>query len=103
MNDSDCFDYPYNICEVKTLNVCVHKKVWPVTASEIFGLFFFAVFMALSNIAGVGGGGVAVPLLMGFFHFSTKPSISISSFAITITTLARFTINFTKKHPEKPN
>lgn len=59
--------------------------------------------MALSNIAGVGGGGVAVPILMGFFHFGMKPAISASSFAITITTLARFAINFTKKHPEKPN
>lgn len=59
--------------------------------------------MALSNIAGIGGGGVAVPLLMGFFHLDTKPAIAISSFNIAITTMTRFIINFDKKHPEKPN
>lgn len=59
--------------------------------------------MALSNIAGIGGGGVAVPLLMGFFHLDTKPAIAISSINIAITTATRFFLNFDKKHPEKPN
>ena len=59
--------------------------------------------MALSNIAGIGGGGVAVPTLMLFFHLDTKPAIAISSFTISITTLCRFYINFKRRHPEKPN
>lgn len=59
--------------------------------------------MALSNIAGVGGGGVAIPLIMGFFHFKTKPAIAISSFTIFCTTFARFLLNFKEKHPEKVN
>lgn len=59
--------------------------------------------MALSNIAGIGGGGVAVPLLIGFFHLNTKPAIAISSFNIAITTMTRFILNFHRKHPEKPN
>lgn len=59
--------------------------------------------MALSNIAGIGGGGVAVPLLMGFFHLKTKEAIAISSFCIAITTLTRFAMNFGRKHPDKPN
>jgi uncharacterized membrane protein YfcA len=63
----------------------------------------FAFFMALSNIAGIGGGGVAVPLLMGFFHLQTKQAVAISSFCIAVTTITRFAINFTRKHPEKPN
>jgi uncharacterized membrane protein YfcA len=40
---------------------------------------------------------------MGMFGFDTKPSVAISSFAIFITTLASFLLNFKKKHPEKPN
>ena len=59
--------------------------------------------MALSNIAGVGGGGVAIPLIMVFFHFKTKEAIAISSFTILTTTTARFLLNFKEKHPEKPN
>ena len=77
--------------------------MFPLRFSEVCGLIVFAIFMALSNIAGIGGGGVAVPLLMGFFHLHTKQAVAISSFCIAITTLTRFAINFGRKHPEKPN
>ena len=59
--------------------------------------------MCLSNVAGIGGGGVAIPLAMYFFNLSTKPAIAISSFSIMISTLARFFYNFNERHPEKPN
>lgn len=58
--------------------------------------------MMLSNVAGIGGGGVAIPLAMYFFNLSTKPAIAISSFAIMVSTLARFFFNFNERHPEKP-
>jgi len=81
----------------------VHKSPFPPKPMEICGLLIFAFIMALSNIAGVGGGGVAIPLIMVFFHFKTKEAIAISSFTILTTTFARFVINFKEKHPEKPN
>ena len=59
--------------------------------------------MALANIAGIGGGGIAIPIVMAFFVFNTKPAIAISSFSIFMTTLARFIMNFKLEHPEKPN
>lgn len=59
--------------------------------------------MALSNIAGIGGGGVAIPIIMAMFKFTTKPAIAISSFSIFLTTLARFIMNFRERHPEKAN
>ena len=59
--------------------------------------------MALSNIAGIGGGGVAIPLVMAFFVFKTKPAIAISSFSIFVCTTARFIFNFNDRHPEKPD
>jgi uncharacterized membrane protein YfcA len=58
--------------------------------------------MCLSSIAGIGGGGIAVPLAMTFFNLSMKPAIAISSFSIMWSTLARFFYNFAEKHPEKP-
>lgn len=70
---------------------------------EIGGIIIFAIVMALSNIAGVGGGGVAIPIIMAFFFFNTKPAIAISSFSIFITTFARFFMNFRERHPEKDN
>ena len=70
---------------------------------EIAGTATFALFMALSTVAGIGGGGVAIPMVMGFFSFEMKPAIAISSFSIMITTIARFMFNFNERHPEKPN
>lgn len=101
--DTDCEDYPYYKCGRKTPGMCSHKKVFPATGLEIGGWFVFAGFKALSNIAGIGGGGVSVPMAMGFFHFGTKPAIALSSFMIFITSLATFFLNFRSKHPEKPN
>jgi uncharacterized membrane protein YfcA len=70
---------------------------------EIVGTLLFSIFMALSTVAGIGGGGIAIPMVMGFFGFTMKPAIAISSFSIMVTTLARFCFNFNERHPEKPN
>jgi hypothetical protein len=101
--DEDCPRHPFYKCGVHTPGECGHKKLFPPTGLEIGGYFVFAFVKAMSNIAGIGGGGVSVPILMGMFGFDTKPAVAISSFAIFITTLASFVINFRKKHPEKPN
>ena len=58
--------------------------------------------MLLSNVGGIGGGGVAIPLAMYFFNLSFKPAIAISSFAIMMSTLGRFFYNFGERHPDKP-
>lgn len=81
---------------------CVHKPLWPLKPKEWVGTFVFSLIMCLSNVAGIGGGGVAIPLAMYFFNLSTKPAIAISSFSIMVSTLARFFYNFNERHPEKP-
>ena len=99
-------DPTYVLCIKKdgaAIGVCEHKSPFPPQPLEIVGLLVFAFIMALSNIAGVGGGGVAIPLIMVFFHFKTKEAIAISSFTILLTTFSRFILNFKEKHPEKPN
>jgi len=83
--------------------VCKHKPLFPMTNQEVAGSFVFALVMLLSNVGGIGGGGVAIPLVMVFFNFSMKPAIAISSFSIMCSTLARFFFNFGERHPEKPN
>ena len=57
--------------------------------------------MLLSNVAGIGGGGIAIPMVMYFFGFSMKPAIAVSSFSIMLSTLTRFFFNFNERHPEK--
>ena len=70
---------------------------------EIVGTIVFAIFMLVANVAGIGGGGVAIPLAMTFFNLSLKPAIAISSFSIMCATLGRFFYNWGERHPEKPH
>ena len=70
---------------------------------EVIGLFLFSMVMALCNIAGIGGGGVAVPIIMAFFKFDTKEAIALSSFTILCGSVMRFVYNFKDKHPDKPD
>ena len=113
---SECTDNPWYVCkipegknesetetetETELMGTCLHKNVFPMELLEYFGIIVFALLMAMANIAGIGGGGVAIPIVMAFFHFNTKPAIAISSFSIFMTTLARFVMNFKLPHPEK--
>jgi uncharacterized membrane protein YfcA len=109
--DDDCNDiHEYDICwedtELKKegyKGTCAHKPLFPMTGREIGGTIVFTLVMLLSKIAGIGGGGIAVPLVVYFFDFSFKPAIAISSFAIFICSLTWFATNWKMKHPEKPN
>jgi len=101
--NEDCIDHPWFECGIEKEGYCGHKGVLPVFGLEVGGIIVFAIIMALSNIAGIGGGGIAVPVLIAFFYFSTKTAIAISSFSIFLTTLARFIMNFKERHPEKQN
>ena len=83
--------------------LCEHKNVFPIFGLEVGGLIVFSIVMALANIAGIGGGGIAIPILIAFFFFTTKTAIAISSFSIFLTTFARFIMNFKEKHPDKLN
>lgn len=74
----------------------------PPELKEIAGLFTFAFIMALCTVAGIGGGGIAVSLIIAFFKFTTKPAVAISSFTILVCTVMRFMYNFKSKNPEKP-
>lgn len=98
---TECSEYPWYTCGAECPGICSHKTVFPMLGLEYGGLAVFGLIMALSNVAGIGGGGVAIPLVMAFFTFTTKPAIAISSFSIFVCTIARWLFNFNERHPEK--
>jgi uncharacterized membrane protein YfcA len=109
MQDSDC-NNKYFVCRSDDLcqgvtSCCVHKSVFQPKAFmlEYVGLAVFTLVMALCNIAGIGGGGIAIPLIMAFFKFDTKVAVAISSFTILVCTVMRYLYNFNDMNPEKPN
>jgi hypothetical protein len=46
---------------------CVHKDLFPLYPKEWIGTFVFSLFMLVANVAGIGGGGIAIPLAIYFF------------------------------------
>jgi uncharacterized membrane protein YfcA len=59
------------------------------------------IFMALAVMAGIGGGGVVVPMLMVFYHLQTKNAMAVSGFTILIGSIGRYFITIKQRHPEK--
>ena len=99
--DSDCSNYPYFVCD--SSKQCKHKDVFPQEPLEWVGIFVFGFIMALCTVAGIGGGGIAISMLIAFFKFETKPAVAISSFSILVCTTMRFFYNFKTRNPEKPH
>jgi uncharacterized membrane protein YfcA len=69
---------------------CEHKGVFPIEQTEFFGLFVVLVILVLSNVAGLGGGSIIMPILMAMFGFSTKKAIALGSVLILSSSLVRF-------------
>lgn len=67
----------------------------------MLGVFTFAFIMGLCTVAGIGGGGIAISLIIAFFNFTTKPAVAISSLSILVCTTMRFIYNFKTMNPEK--
>ena len=65
-------------------------------------MFVFVVFKGISTIGGVGGGAIAIPLLMFFFGLTLKPATAISSFAIMLATSTKFLTSVNERNPDKP-
>ncbi len=39
---------------------CTHKSIFPITEKEFAGTLLLPIILALSNAAGIGGGGIII-------------------------------------------
>ena len=46
---------------------------------EWVGIFVLMVALALSNIGGIGGGGIIIPIAIAMFGMSTREAIALSN------------------------
>ncbi len=70
--DTDCHKNPYFICDE---GICKHKAIFPMLPWEFAGIFILPFLIGLSNVAGIGGSGLVIPLVMSFWGFETKQAI----------------------------
>ena len=67
---------------------------------SIFCLIVIGI-VTFVNAGGLGGGGVIVPVMMGFYRFDTKNAVAISNFATPWSAVVRFLKNTHVSHPLK--
>ena len=68
----------------------MHKNILPFLAEEVVGIIVLPILLGISNIAGVGGGGLIIPVSVALFGFRTREAIAISNFTIFAGALVRF-------------
>lgn len=68
---------------------------------EIGGIFVLLIMMTLCTIAGIGGGGIEVPLMITFFSFNTKESVAVTGLSIFMCSMTKFFYSFKAQHPQK--
>ena len=70
-------------------------------AAEIIGLFVIVLALCFTNIGGLGGGGILVPVFIGLFKFDTRTSVALSSSSFATNSMVRLPFHWTKHHPLK--
>ena len=97
--DEDC-NQPFSSCDLE-LKECVHKNIFPMEDWEFAGVLVLTGILALCNAAGIGGGGIIVPIGIILFKFDTTHAIALSNFNIFISSILRYVMNFGDRHPER--
>jgi len=70
-----------------------------ISPSEILGLLGVALALAISAPAGVGGGGIVLPIYMLVFKFTTTQAVSLTSVTVLGGALANACYLIPKRHP----
>ena len=70
---------------------------------EFVGCFFCILIVLIANAGGLGGGGVVIPVGIAFFRFDTRESIAMSNASVFISSVVRFILILSKRHPLKPH
>ena len=75
--------------------------MWPLKEMEFWGMLATLAVLWFSNMGGVGGAGVVLPICLIFFRFDPKSSIPLSNFSIFLACVVRYLLNSVKSHPLK--
>ena len=76
-----------------------HTPLFPLTASDYYGIMFSVVGLAIAAGGGIGGGGILVPIYILVVGFSPKHAIPLSNVTIFGGAIANMILNVRKRHP----
>ena len=73
-----------------------------MTMLEIVGTVILPILLGFSNVGGLGGGGLIIPICVGMFGFSTIQASALSNFVIFSGCFVRyFAFSLRTKNPDK--
>ena len=64
--------------------VCLHKALWPLEATDYFGAAMLSLGAIMSGAVGIGGGGLGVPILVILGFNARQHSSPCHHLAITL-------------------
>jgi len=73
------------------------------TVMEIIGSLLIFVLLTLSIMGGLAGAGNNIPTILIFFDMNMKEVVPITAFIGVTSTVFRFILNFSQRHPDAPN
>ena len=101
VSTSDCLD-DFEFCDVALDEpVCAHKDLTSVLAIEIVGCIITLLLVFYTNLGGIGGGGIVIPITIFFFGFDVKSAIALSNATIAVASICRYLLNLKRSHPLK--
>ena len=72
-----------------------------MTSTEfVLALFCLGILM-FTNIGGLGGAGIIVPVMMGCYRFDAKNAVTLSNFSAPCSGVVRYISNLGQTHPLK--
>lgn len=99
--DDECEDFPMRVCVGKGRGAqCQHKDLFGEAAGRDVGAAFaFFIISGLALSAGIGGGGLYVPLLMIMLGFTAHEATGLSQALLTGGASSTLVYNMRQRHP----
>lgn len=105
-NSEHCADWPTRVCSSYKPckhQVCLHKTLWPVLKEDAVSFVAVLLIAVLAGCAGIGGGGLVVPILMILNRFDIKEAVPLSHVAVMGNALSQLAVNTRQAHPTVPH
>jgi len=107
--DNHCSEFPYRLCRKYPHcvgegypTVCLHKNLFPMLQEDVLLFVLMFCIAVCAGAAGIGGGGLNVPVLMMVSSFGIKEAVPLSHAAVMGNSLAQLLFNFKLRHPSAP-
>jgi len=102
--DASCPAFPYRLCGSYAgcdsyTKVCLHKQLFPMLPEDLTLFAVMFLIAVCAGAAGIGGGGLNVPILMMVSSFGIKEAVPLSHAAVMGNAFAQLMVNSPQRHP----